>query len=145
MKLNVWESTAAGAIVLFGAVMAYVGSSYGIGTLSHMGSGYFPTVLGIVTALLGILTFLDVMNSESPRPDVSARAVIFIFGGFFAWAMLVERVGLLPSSIVLIILCSLARPPIRPVPMVVTALLVSLGAAVIFLYGFHLPLHVIRW
>ena len=60
MKLNVWESTAAGAIVLFGAVMAYVGSSYGIGTLSHMGSGYFPLVLGIVTVLLGILTFLEV-------------------------------------------------------------------------------------
>lgn len=145
MKLNVWESTAAGAIVLFGAVMAYVGSSYGIGTLSQMGPGYFPTVLGIVTVLLGILTFLEVRNSESPRPDASPRVAIFIFGGLFVWAMLVERIGLLPSSIMLIILCSLARPPIRPVPMVATAVLVSLGAAVIFLYGFNLPLRMLRW
>ncbi|MCT8990263.1 tripartite tricarboxylate transporter TctB family protein [Chelativorans sp. SCAU2101] len=145
MKLNVWESSAAGAIILFGAVMAYVGSSYGIGTLSQMGPGYFPTVLGIVTVLLGILTFLEVRNSESPRPDASPRVAIFIFGGLFVWAMLVERIGLLPSSIMLIILCSLARPPIRPVPMVATAVLVSLGAAVIFLYGFNLPLRMLRW
>lgn len=145
MKLNVWESAAAGAIILFGAVMAYVGSSYGIGTLSQMGSGYFPTVLGIVTVLLGILTFLEVRNSESLRPDVSPRAVVFIFGGLFVWAMLVERIGLVPSSIVLIILCTLARSPIRPVSMIATALLVSLGAAVIFLYGFNLPLRIIRW
>lgn len=145
MKLNVWESSAAGAIILFGAVMAYVGSSYGIGTLSQMGPGYFPTVLGIVTVLLGILTFLEVRNSESPRPDASPRVAIFIFGGLFVWAMLVERIGLLPSSIMLIILCSLARPPIRPVPTVATAVLVSLGAAVIFLYGFNLPLRMLRW
>src|SRR5690606_410482 len=145
MKLNVWESSAAGAIILFGAVMAYVGSSYGIGPMSQVGPGYFPTVLGIAADALGILTLPEARNSESPRPDAARRVALFIFGGLFRRPMLVARVGTAPSSIMLIILCSLARPPIRPVPMVATAVLVSLGAAVIFLYGFNLPLRMLRW
>ena len=41
-------------MILFGLVMALNGPSYGVGTLTHMGPGFLPTVLGVMLVGLGI-------------------------------------------------------------------------------------------
>jgi putative Ca2+/H+ antiporter (TMEM165/GDT1 family) len=46
----------AGALmVLVGGGAAYVGSQYQVGSLTHMGPGYFPTALGVILAIIGII------------------------------------------------------------------------------------------
>ena len=145
MRLNVWECAGAGAIAAFGAAMAWVGSSYGVGTLAQMGPGYFPVVLGLLTAGLGVLTFLEVRHSDAPPPEVPWRAALFVFSGVLLWALLVERIGLLIASALLIVLCSLGRKPVKITTMLLTAAGMSILAVVIFIYGFNLPLRVIKW
>jgi len=41
--------------MLLGAGAAFVGSSYEMGTLTKMGPGFFPTVLGVILAFIGVL------------------------------------------------------------------------------------------
>lgn len=144
-KVNKWESLTALVIVLFGAAMTYWGSTYPIGTLARMGPGYFPLLLGLLTMALGILTIFDVRASDAPAPDIPWRAFFFVFSGIVAWGLTVERFGLLPSSVALIVICSFGRPPLRVWTTALTAGIVSVVAVVIFIKGFDLPLQVVKW
>lgn len=145
MKINVWECVAAGAIIVFGVGMAYFGSSYGVGSLGQMGAGYFPVILGVVAALFGVATLLEVWHSDNPPPQIPWRAFFCVFSGILVWSLLVERVGLLPSSALLIIFGSLGRTPVRVRSMLLTAAFASVASVLLFIHAFSLPLQAVRW
>lgn len=145
MKINFWECSTAFVVVLFGGVMAYFGSRYSIGTLARMGPGYFPVILGLLTMGLGLVTLVKVRTSDAPAPDVPWRVFFFVFLGVLAWALLVERIGLLPSSVILIVLSSLGRRPLHLRTIALTAAIVSVAAVLIFINGFGLPLQPVIW
>ena len=144
MKLNKSECAVAACIIIFGAVMAYFGSFYGVGSLQNMGAGYFPVLLGVVTILFGIATFLEVRHSPNPFPKIPWRPVVCVFSAILIWSLLVERIGLFPSSVLLVIIGSLGRK-INMRAMILTALLASAAAVLIFIEGFSLPLRVVAW
>lgn len=145
MTLNKSECAVAACIIIFGAVMAYFGSFYGIGSLQDMGAGYFPVLLGVVTVFFGIATFLEVRHSPNPSPEVPWRAFVCVFSAILIWSLLVERIGLFPSSVLLVIIGSLGRRKINTRAMVLTALLASAAAVLIFIEGFSLPLRAVSW
>jgi hypothetical protein len=145
MKINFWECSTAFVVVLFGATIAYFGSQYPIGTLARMGPGYFPVILGLLTMGLGLVTLFSVRTSDAPAPEVPWRVFVFVFLGVLAWALLVERVGLFPSSVVLIVLSSLGRAPLHLRTVALTAVIVSVAAVFIFINGFGLPLRPVVW
>jgi putative tricarboxylic transport membrane protein len=95
--------------------------------------------------VLGGVTLFGVLRSDAPSPEVPWRAFFLVFLGVFAWAALAERFGLVPACVALLVLTSLARPPVRPLTLVLTTVIVTAGAVVIFIGGFRLPLHAIRW
>ena len=144
MKLNKSECAVAACIIIFGAVMAYFGSFYGVGSLQNMGAGYFPVLLGFVTIFFGIATLLEVRHSPNPSPKIPWRAFVCVFSAILIWSLLVERIGLFPSSVLLVIIGSLGRK-INMRTMILTALLASAAAVLIFVEGFSLPLRVVAW
>src|SRR5688500_12190773 len=113
MKLNKSECAVAACIIIFGAVMAYFGSFYGIGSLQDMGAGYFPVLLGFVTIFFGIATLLEVRHSQNPPPKIPWRAFVCVFSAILIWSLLVGRIGLFPSSVLLVIIGSLGRSKIN--------------------------------
>ena len=144
MKLNKSECAVAACIIIFGAVMAYFGSFYGVGSLQNMGAGYFPVLLGFVTIFFGIATLLEVRHSPNPFPKIPWRPFVCVFSAILIWSLLVERIGLFPSSVLLVIIGSLGRK-INMRTMILTALLASAAAVLIFVEGFSLPLRVVAW
>jgi hypothetical protein len=83
----------AGALMmLVGGGAAYVAGHYRMGTLTSMGPGYFPTMLGSVLAFIGIIiagsaAFASTpaaSDAPAPRPDwrgwlcITAAALLFI-------------------------------------------------------------------
>ena len=145
MKLNKSECAVAACIIIFGAVMAYFGSFYGIGSLQDMGAGYFPVLLGFVTIFFGIATLVEVRHSQNPPPKIPWRAFVCVFSAILIWSLLVERIGLFPSSVLLVIIGSLGRSKINMRAMILTALLASAASVLIFIEGFSLPLPVVAW
>ncbi len=144
-QMNKPEVAVAAAIILFGLVMGLIGSSYGVGTLQEMGTGYFPVLLGVVTVLFGVATLLEVRRSDSPAPEIPWRAFFFVFLAILIWTLLVERVGLFPSSVLLVILGSLGRTRLRIKSMLLTAFIAAAVSVLIFIEGFSLPLRAIAW
>lgn len=145
MKINVGESITAGAIIAFGAAVAYFGSSYPVGTLGQMGPGYFPVALGVITALIGLATLLEVLKSDATPPEVPWRSAMLVFAGIVAWALTAERFGLVIASFAVVTLTAIARPPVNIVVTLVTAVIASAASVLVFIYGFGLPLRAFNW
>jgi hypothetical protein len=145
MRINVGETLAASAVIGFGLLAVLLSSEYPLGTLSQMGAGYFPMLLGVITILIGIATLLEVRHSDAPPPEIPWRAFGLVFAGMLAWAFLAESFGLVPACVALITLTSLARPPVRLRTVLFTSVVASALSVLIFINGFDLPLHAFRW
>jgi hypothetical protein len=145
MRINAGESLVALAIVAVAGGAAYIGAGYPRGTLAQMGAGYFPLVIGIATVLAGLAVLLDVAFSATRAPKILWRPTLLALAAMAVWGLLAERFGLFPASAALILLASLGQPPFRPWSAIVSAVVVSAAAVAIFIYGFSLPLHPIKW
>ncbi len=92
---------AGGLMILLGGGAALEGYSYQIGTLTHMGPGFFPLVLGVLLAFVGVLIAGAAAASSADNDErffllppewkgwicIIAGPVLFIvFGKFFGLA-----------------------------------------------------------
>jgi len=108
-------------IALIGAGAAYEGSTYGIGSLAQMGSGFFPTVLGVGMILVGAAIAASggvagpaTTGLEDPHHAASTavdwRGWIAIIAGVCLFMLLCQFAGLLPA---ILPVCS-SPPWVRP-------------------------------
>ena len=103
----------AGALVmLLGAGAAVIGSRYQIGNLTRMGPGFFPTVLGILLAFIGVLiagTASYGAASTAPeapiRPDW--RGWLCIVSGAGLFIALAAHAGLVPATMACVFVAAL--------------------------------------
>lgn len=143
--LNVPEAIGALCVILIGALVIWEGSSYDIGTATRMGPGYFPVVLGGIVVLFGVALFYNARTSLLDAPRIPYRAIIAISAGVIAFGALVERIGMIPAVISLVLLSSLAEERPRPVTIAVLAAGLSLFAYLVFILGFRLPVRPLQW
>jgi hypothetical protein len=95
----------AGALMaLIGAGAAVQGSQYGIGSLTRMGSGFFPTALGIGLVVMGVL-IAAAAGGAQPDPDPHHapasvpdwRGWTCIIAAVVLFIGLAQHAGLLPA------------------------------------------------
>lgn len=133
-------------LLILGSVTAFYSIwMYDIGTLDRMGPGMYPAALGALLAILGAIITASAIAQEVEPSKVNYRALLLIIVGIVLFGMLIEFIGLVPSTLVLIFLSNLAGGRIRPVQSVILAGLVSLAVVLIFDYGLHIPLRPFRW
>lgn len=94
--------------ILFGLGAVLIARSYPFGSATRMGPGYFPTVLGVILALLGLLSLLRAFRSDGkPVGAIAWKPLLAITGGTALFAFLLPRVGL-PLALAVLILTSAA-------------------------------------
>ena len=82
-----------------------------LGTAAAMGPGYFPAILGVLTAFFGILLILEAW--QTPKEPVffgSARPVVFLLGAIVAFAALYPHVGGALAITTMVVISALAEP-----------------------------------
>ncbi len=97
--------------ILFGGFFAGFGTQYTFGTAARMGPGYFPTVLGIILMVLGLIVAVSGMSSKNSEEKVNKFAwdvLLMILGSVTLFGVLLDPLGLIGSLIVLIMLSSYA-------------------------------------
>ena len=97
------------AIGLFVALYAY--SHYAIGEPASMGPGFFPVALGLILCTLGAMviafSFRRTMHELTP-PPFALRSFLAVVIAVAAFAVLIERIGLMPTALILAVIASLA-------------------------------------
>jgi hypothetical protein len=103
--------------------------SYSTGTLTNMGPGYFPMILGGIMILLALIMILGARTSESPVSVESGqlRGMAFLAAAFLAFAFTIESLGLMVAVTAAVFLAALAN---RRTPLL-TALILAVATAVV--------------
>lgn len=164
------DNLLAGAIfVAFGAAFAYTASTYDVGSLLSMGPGYFPLVLGLILAALGVVIMATGLLArrreeagnatpvEEPQPASSDEpgaeseergSVPWARGGLILLAIVffgatVDGLGLGPTLFVTVLLAALAGHGTRLRAATVISLGLTLLSIVIFVMVLQLRLPLI--
>lgn len=112
-----------------------------MGSLTAMGPGFLPLVLGLCLALLAVLLFWLERPADQARAQVlPLRPVLCIGAGMVAWALVVDSAGFIPAGLLQLLLSSLALPQPNWRRLVFGALLATLIAYGLFVQLLGMPL-----
>jgi hypothetical protein len=136
-----------GAVFTFGGlfVTLYCVSHYKIGTLNYMGPGMFPAGLGAILAAFGIAIMVPAWFRQVERPEVEWRSAIAILAGVAVFAGTVGMFGIIPATLALVVVSSLADRQLSLVGILILAAVLIALVHLIFASGLGLPLDTIRW
>jgi hypothetical protein len=120
---------------------------YPMGSLLRMGPGYFPCVLAVIIVLLGLALMASAFRA---RPKVSGgeirlRSVFAIGLGIALFAALLERFGLIPATLTLVVVSSLAEPIWRPRRTVILALSMTTFVYLLFIVVLGMSIPSLKW
>ncbi len=151
-----------GAVLLaLGAAAVVAGVGYRMGTLRQMGPGFFPVVLGVLMALVGVAILATTplapkaLDDDAPAvaseyahlsgPVVQWRGWACIVGGIAAFVVLAAHGGLVPASFVSVFVAAMGdrRNGVRDAALL--ALVMTAFGVVVFHFGLHLLLPLFAW
>ena len=131
----------AGAMLIAtGLASILIARDYGFGSAFRMGPGYFPSVLGGVLALFGIILMVRGLRStEKIAAGWSLRALIVLPVSFVLFGVLMDHAGFVPALIVLIFGSASAGNEFKFGEVVLLTLALTALSVGIFIWGLGLP------
>jgi len=124
-----------------GVTAIVIASNYTLGTAARMGPGYFPRILGILMIVLGAIIVLRSLRvSGPPLPGWKWRPVVVILGSVIVFGLVVNWLGLVFSTMLLIVLSSAASTEFRPKEAVISGVLLAALAVGVFIIGLKLQM-----
>ena len=124
-----------------GVAAIVIASNYTLGTAARMGPGYFPRILGILMIVLGaIIALRSLRVAGPPLPGWKWRPVLVILGSVIVFGLVVNWLGLVFSTMLLIVLSSAASTEFRPKEAVISGVLLAALAVGVFIIGLKLQM-----
>lgn len=141
MKIKAPKDFWAGLMFLaFGIGFAWAAQNYQMGTAVRMGPAYFPTALGGLLAVLGLVVFL---KSFVARGDAMShfylKPLILVLGGVVIFALLLRPLGLIAATLALIFVSALGGYDFRVKEVVILFVCLAIFALLVFVKGLGLP------
>jgi hypothetical protein len=138
----------AGLIYLaIGLVAIGLGREMPMGTAIKMGPAYFPTVLGSLLALIGLISLVrSFVQKGEPIPKFAWKPLLFITVATVVFGLLVRGAGFVIALPIFIVMTAYASVHFRWVPTLVIAAVATFLCALVFIKGLGVPLPLIgRW
>lgn len=129
-----------------GSVAFYMALDYPFGSALRMGPGYFPRVLAGIFIAFGVYVGVRGLRTGEKVAGVWGwKALAFITVSFWAFGWLMDRVGLIPSLVLLFFVSALAGHEFKLKEVIILATLMILFAYGVFIYGLGLPYRLFWW
>ena len=126
------------AVVGLGAGL--IAQDYSMGTVLRMGSGYFPTILGGLLFIFGVVLMVRaVRTTESIEGGLSLRALLILPVALCLFGFLLDRAGFIPAMLVIVIGSALAGREFRFLEVLALAVFLTVVSVGIFIFGLGLP------
>lgn len=138
------QDFAAGVMyVVGGAGFALGALEYKLGEAARMGPGWFPFAVGLLLALVGIITALNAVRGGATelkvkRPEFSSLG--WILGGVILFGLLLPHLGLVISMFVLVMVSSRASHEFKWLSAILNSIFLVAFCIGVFIYGIHLQM-----
>jgi hypothetical protein len=126
-----------------GAAAVFFGRNHPMGTAMRMGPAYFPTVLGMLLALIGLAVLLRALVRPGPPVgEFAFRKVAMVLGATALFGLLLRPVGLAGALVVLVVLSAYASQHFRWPVALALAVALAAGSSLVFgqLLGLPIPI-----
>lgn len=127
--------------ICIGAGSLLISADYERGSAGMMGPGYFPSVLGVLLALIGVIAVIRstiVFGTAIGRLEVKKSMVILL--GILSFGVLVRNSGLAAAVVVLIMIAGYANAHFSARRYLVLALCMAAFCVLIFVHALGLPI-----
>lgn len=132
-------------IVLLGvAVAVYAGSRYSFGSVNRMGPGFYPTVLGIGLAGLGVLVTIPAIFQAGTSVQIHWRPTAWVLAGLLLFAATLRTAGLVPAVVLLTAASAMADTKLGVVGIAILSVCLAAATYLIFVVGLGIVLQPIR-
>lgn len=133
------------ALAALGLAAAIYARDYEFGTLNRMGPGYFPIVLGILLAVLGLFVAIPAFFREGTPISVEWKTFALVMGSIVVFAAALKPLGLILATVLAVVVSSLADRETRWKGRLMTAIGVAAITYVVFSMGLSMVLPVWPW
>ena len=135
----------AGIIYIVAGSGAWIISrDYGMGSAGKMGPAYFPTILGVLLTVIGIISILrSFLKSGSPIGVVAWKGLALIVVSTLLFGMIVRGAGLIIALPLLVIVSAFASSRFSWKYSLAEAAVITVFCIVVFLKGLGVPLPIL--
>jgi putative tricarboxylic transport membrane protein len=149
MKIRAPKDFYAGLMfIVIGVIFLYGAKSYPMGTAVRMGPAYFPSILGGILAILGLIVFVQgfLADGEQPR-KVQWRPMGLILGSVAAFGIIIGplNLGVVLATIALVIMSAMGGWEFKWKEAIINAVVLSITVPLVFYYGLGLPFKIFPW
>ena len=140
---NFWSGV---MFIAFGVFFVGYARQYDMGTAARMGPSYFPTVLGGLMVLLGIVVLIQGLATEQADGKIEPfnfKALVLVLGAVVAFGLLLRPAGLLVALFVLIAVSSFGSHEFKVRDMLLLSIGMSLLVLGVFIYGLSMTIPVL--
>jgi hypothetical protein len=147
LKIKNQEDFWAGVMFIgFGVLAVIISRDYPMGTAMRMGPGYFPTYLGVIMAVFGLIVSAMSFKVEGGKLTPFAWKPTIMLGlSFLVFGWGIDHIGFVPSLFALIVLSAAAGASFKWLEVLILSVVLIVGAVGIFIYGIDLPYPLFWW
>jgi putative tricarboxylic transport membrane protein len=127
--------------IVFGASAILVARHYEMGNAFKMGPGYFPTVLGGLLMLIGLLAVGRAFWKQgTPIGAFTSKGLLLVLASTLVFGLVVRGAGLVIALPLLVLISASASVRFRWGPSLALALGLTVFCTLVFLKGLGVPL-----
>ena len=130
--------------IVVGVVFAVGATNYSMGSSARPGAGFFPLILSVLMAILGAIVLFKSLTIETedgdPIGSIAWRPLIVIVIAITVFGLSINRLGLVISVPILILITSLAGDEFKWLGVLLNAVVLTVFSWLIFVYGLKLTI-----
>jgi hypothetical protein len=120
--------------------MIWALTHYQMGTAVRMGPAYFPTVLGGLLAVLGLMTLIEGFAMDGPPvPPMMMRPLILISVACVVYGYLMKPLGLVISTAALVYIAAFGGHEFKWKEVTILYVVLVIFSVLVFVKGLTLP------
>jgi uncharacterized membrane protein len=139
---NFWSGV---MFIAFGLFFAGWAQHYDMGSAARMGPAFFPTMLGGIMFLLGVIILIEglaVEHADGKIEPFNFKALVLILGSVIAFGLLLRPAGLIVSLFVLIGVSAFGSHEFKLRDIILLSIGLSLLVYGVFIYGLNMTIPV---
>jgi hypothetical protein len=130
--------------LFFGLAAIIIGRDYAMGSAGRMGPAYFPSVLGGLLSLVGLIGVIrSLLRAGEPVGKFYIREILLILVAVLLFGLLMRNAGLVPATLVLVLMSAYASPKFTWGASLLLAIGLALFAVVVFVKLLGLPMPIL--
>ena len=131
--------------ILVGICIVWRGFAYSIGTLSNIGPGFLPFLLGSILLICGVGISIQAARRTDAPFRINLRPYLAIPGAVIVFAGSMEFFGVLPAVALTTLAASLADPDSSLIGTAALALALMVLVYVVFILILRIPIQPFAW